>query len=236
MQRYFVKGKDQNNNFIFEESDLHHIKNVMRYTSGDKIEVVFDKKVSICEIQNVDPIILKIEEEHDELSELPVELTIAIGLVNEQKFDLIIQKITELGVSKIIPVQMERSIIKIDQNKFLKKKERWQKICKEASEQSHRTIIPQVTDIMTMKDLTQTEYDLKLLCSLSENTKQLSTYLSNGIKKILFVIGPEGGISPKEEELLINNGFLKTTLSKRVMRVETAAIYVASVINYVYEG
>ncbi len=236
MQRYFVKGKDQNDNFIFENSDIHHIKNVMRYIIGDLIEVVYQEKIYLCKITELNPLSVIIDKEKEENNEMPLDLTIAIGLVNEQKFDLIIQKLTELGVKKIIPVQMERSVIKLDKNKFEKKKERWQKICKEASEQSHRSIVPEVTDIMTINDLSNEENELKLICSLSDDTKQLDSYLTKTIKKILFVIGPEGGFTTKEELILTNNNFKKTTLSKRVFRVETAAIYVASIINYVYKG
>lgn len=236
MQRYFVKGKDQNNNFIFENSDIHHIKNVMRYDIGDLIEVVYQEKIYLCKIKELNPLSISIESNKEENNEMPLDLTIAIGLVNEQKFDLIIQKLTELGVKKIIPVQMERSVIKLDKSKFAKKKERWQKICKEASEQSHRLVVPEVADIMTLNDLSNEENDLRLICSLSEDTKPLDSYLTKNIKKILFVIGPEGGFTPKEEQLLTDNNFKKTTLSKRVFRVETAAIYVASIINYVYKG
>ena len=124
MQRYFVKGKDQNNNFIFENSDIHHIKNVMRYDIGDVIEVVYQEKIYLCKITELNPLSVTIDKEKEENNEMSLELTIAIGLVNEQKFDLIIQKITELGVKKIVPVQMERSVIKLDKNKFEKKKER----------------------------------------------------------------------------------------------------------------
>ena len=236
MQRYFVKGKDKNNNYIFEDSDLHHIKNVMRYKIGDKIEIVFSGRVYLCTIKELNPLEVTIDEELIEDNEMPIELSVAIGLVNEQKFDLIIQKLTELGVSKIIPLTMERSIINLEKNRQIKKQERWQKICKEASEQSHRLKIPTVTNIMTLEELIKEKSNLNLICSLSEETKELNEYLSKSISSILFVIGPEGGISPKEEQLLTNNGFLKTTLSKRVLRVETAAIYVASIINYIYKG
>ena len=78
--------------------------------------------------------------------------------------------------------------------------------------------------------------ELNLICSLNENTKSLDEYLDNNIKDILFVIGPEGGFSKKEEEFLMENGFQATTLGKRVLRVETATIYVASIINYIYKG
>jgi 16S rRNA (uracil1498-N3)-methyltransferase len=235
MQRYFVKEKN-NNNFILESSDVHHIKKVMRYQNNDKIEIVYEKKVYLCNIDNIDTLSLSIIDIYEEDRESDINLTIAISLVQEQKFDLILQKLTELGVTEIIPIKTERSIVKIDANREEKKKLRWQNICKEASEQSHRVTIPKIHDIMTMKELLNNKKELNLICSLNDKTKPLENYLNSEINNILFVIGPEGGFSNKEEEFLLSNGFEATTLGKRVLRVETAAIYVASIINYVYKG
>lgn len=235
MQRYFVKEKN-NENFILENSDIHHIKKVMRCKNNDKIEVVYDKKVYLCNIDDIDTLKLSIIEVYEEDRESQIKLTIAVSLVQEQKFDLILQKLTELGISSIIPLKTERSIIKIDSLKEEKKKIRWETICKEASEQSHRITIPKIEKIMTMKELINNKKDLNLICSLNDKTKELESYLNNNIKEILFVIGPEGGFTNKEEEFLMENGFECTTLGKRVLRVETAAIYVASIINYVYKG
>lgn len=235
MQRYFVKEKN-NYNFILEPSDVHHIKKVMRYQNNDKIEIVYEKKVYLCNIDNIDTLSLSIVDSYEEDRESNINLTIAVALVQEQKFDLILQKLTELGVTEIIPVKTERSIVKIDTNREEKKKLRWQNICKEASEQSHRVTIPKIHDIMTMKELLNNKKELNLICSLNDKTKPLENYLNSEINNILFIIGPEGGFSNKEEEFLLENGFEATTLGKRVLRVETAAIYVASIINYVYKG
>ena len=235
MQRYFVKEKN-NENFILENSDIHHIKKVMRYKNNDKIEVVYNQKVYLCNIDNIDTLKLTVIEEHEEDRESQIKLTIAVALVQEQKFDLILQKLTELGISSIIPLKTERSIVKIDSSKEEKKKIRWETICKEASEQSHRVTIPKIEKIMTMKELVNNKKDLNLICSLNDKTKPLESYLTKALKEMLFIIGPEGGFTNKEEQFLMENGFECTTLGKRVLRVETAAIYVASIINYVYKG
>jgi 16S rRNA (uracil1498-N3)-methyltransferase len=87
-----------------------------------------------------------------------------------------------------------------------------------------------------MKELLNNKKQLNLICSLNDKTKALNEYLEDSLEEVLFVIGPEGGFSPKEEAYLIENDFKPTTLGKRVLRVETAAIYVASIINYVYKG
>ena len=129
---------------------------------------------------------------------------------------------------------MERSIVKLDDKKFEKKKERWEKICKEASEQSKRNKIPEITKIMTIKELTNLEYDYKLVCSTTNKTNLVNNYLQdiNKCAKIIFTVGPEGGISTKEEDFLISKGYTPISLGSRIMRVETAAIYIASIINF----
>ena len=235
MQRYFAKEKKDNQLFLYE-SDHHHIKNVMRNKSGDQIEVIYNDTVYICQIIDTNPLSLQIIDTYQEKKEMPIDLVVAISLVTEQKFDLILQKLTELGVSKIIPIKTDRSIIKIDENRIDKKLLRWQNICKEASEQSKRTKIPQVFPPININELAKVDNQLKLICTLNDASQKLNMYLSKDIKEILFTIGPEGGFTKQEETYLIDKGFRAVNFGKRVLRVETAAIYVASIINYIYEG
>ena len=231
MQRYFIKNKDM----LLEESDIRHIKKVMRMNINDKIEVVYNNKLHICEITSLEPFNIKVIEKLDEDKKTKIELTVAVALVKEQKMDLILQKLTELGVSRIIPVSMERSIVKLDKERFNKKKVRWESICKEASEQSKRTNIPIIEDIKSIKDLTKEDADLKLVASTKEKEKLLNYYLQSieDCDKIIMVIGPEGGISDKEEDILVSNGYNRVSFGNLIFRVETATIYVASIINYI---
>lgn len=231
MQRYFIKNKDM----LLEESDIRHIKKVMRMSINDKIEVVYNNKLHICEITSLEPFNIKVIEKLDEDKKTKIELTVAVALVKEQKMDLILQKLTELGVSRIIPVSMERSIVKLDKERFNKKKVRWESICKEASEQSKRTNIPIIEDIKSIKDLTKEDADLKLVASTKEKEKLLNYYLQSieDCAKIIMVIGPEGGISDKEEDILVSNGYNRVSFGNLIFRVETATIYVASIINYI---
>lgn len=231
MQRYFIKNKDM----LLEESDIRHIKKVMRMNINDKIEVVYNNKLHICEITSLEPFNIKVIEKLDEDKKTKIELTVAVALVKEQKMDLILQKLTELGASRIIPVSMERSIVKLDKERFNKKKVRWESICKEASEQSKRTNIPIIEDIKSIKDLTKEDADLKLVASTKEKEKLLNYYLQSieDCAKIIMVIGPEGGISDKEEDILVSNGYNRVSFGNLIFRVETATIYVASIINYI---
>lgn len=207
----------------------------MRMNINDKIEVVYNNKLHICEITSLEPFNIKVIEKLDEDKKTKIELTVAVALVKEQKMDLILQKLTELGVSRIIPVSMERSIVKLDKERFNKKKVRWESICKEASEQSKRTNIPIIEDIKSIKDLTKEDADLKLVASTKEKEKLLNYYLQSieDCAKIIMVIGPEGGISDKEEDILVSNGYNKVSFGNLIFRVETATIYVASIINYI---
>ena len=234
MQRYFAK-ENTNNKLILSDTDIHHIKNVMRMNIGDSIEVVYNNKLHICEITSLEPFNIKVIEKLDEDKKTKIELTVAVALVKEQKMDLILQKLTELGVSRIIPVSMERSIVKLDKERFNKKKVRWESICKEASEQSKRTNIPIIEDIKSIKDLTKEDADLKLVASTKEKEKLLNYYLQSieDCAKIIMVIGPEGGISDKEEDILVSNGYNRVSFGNLIFRVETATIYVASIINYI---
>lgn len=233
MQRYF--GIIKNNKVKINNDDFHHIKNVMRMKVNDRIEVVNNKKTYICNIDNLDNgIDLSVLNEIEENNELPVKVTVVQALVNETKMDYILQKGTELGAYSFIPLNMERCITKIDKNKETKKIQRWNTICKEASEQSKRNNISIVDHIYNINELVELDYDLKLICSVNERVNTIKSILQNAVEydKLLIVIGPEGGISDKEEEILINNGFIRVSLGTRVLRTETASSFILSVINY----
>ena len=230
MQRYFAKNIEDNK-ITLSNSDMHHIKNVMRMKENDKVEVVYDKKTYLCNLDN--NLELHIDTVINEDKELPKEIIAIIGLVKEQKMDLVLQKLTELGVSKIIPVNMERSIVKLDTKKEDKKLIRWNTICKEASEQSKRNTIPIVTNVINFKDIINIEADLKLCCSVSEKDNIISNYLSNNnYNSVSFVIGPDGGLASKEENYLKENNYNLVSLGSLVFRMETACIYMASILNY----
>ncbi len=231
MQRYFVNDKI-NNYLLLNNDDIHHIKNVMRNKVGDKIECIYNNKLYICEIIDTSSNKVLIKEEKNVNNEYNFDLTIGISLVKEQKMDLILQKLTELGVTRIIPLKTDRSIIKLDNKKQESKITRWKKICKEASEQSKRNSIPIIEEPISLKELNNYEFNYKYICSLNTDNKLTYNNLSNLKDKIIFIIGPEGGITNKEEELLESMNYQKISLGDRVMRVETAAIYIASIINF----
>lgn len=234
MQRYFVEKKESDI-FLLSSDDSYHINIVMRMNVFDKVEIVFDNRLYVCEIIELNPLVkVKVLDNVDINNELSIQVTIVQSLVKEQKMDYILQKTTELGVSEIIPYMAARSIVKID-NKQDKKIERWQKIVKEASEQSKRNNIPIIRNAISLSNLVKlSDYDMKFLCSVNESSQNIKKVLSNINRnvKMLFVIGPEGGFTEEEEKCLIDNGFISLSLGSSVLRTETASTFIMSVIRY----
>jgi RNA methyltransferase, RsmE family len=235
MQRYFAKEKI-NDYFTLLDEDLYHIKKVMRMKDNDNIEVIYDNKLYLCNLKNErDSILINILEEINIKTSFEPEITLIIPFLKEPKMDLIFQKGTELGVNRFIIIDTERSIIKIDSNKENAKLDRWSRICKEASEQSHRLNIPSV-EIQREKTELENLTGLKLICSTTEKEKTIKNILKNNknYDKINMMIGPEGGFSLKEEIYFEKKGFIKISLGTRIMRVETVPIFLSSIISYEY--
>lgn len=231
MQRYMVN----NSNLELDISDKKHIINVMRMKVNEKFQIVYDKKVYTCLIEYIDKKDLKYKviniEECNQGKQIRV--IIASSIIKEQKMDFLLQKATELGVDEIIPVISERTVVKID-NKKDSKISRWEKIMKEASEQSHRIDIPKMHVITSLKGLVNVDADIKIFCNTNEMSKNIKKVLQDSKKSgtILIVVGPEGGFSDAEVDFLSNNGFISVTLGSNILRAETVPLYLLSVINY----
>lgn len=234
MQRYFAK-EIVDNNIVLCDDDIHHIKNVMRMNINDKVEVVNDGKVYLCNIDNLKEFKLSINEIIVSEKEKTLYIRLVIPNLKEQKMDLILQKATEIGVDEIVVAPFNRSMVKLDERKEKVKLERWNKICKEASEQSFRVNIP-LLSIEKNFEFTKKIDGTRLICSTNEKNNTIKNALKKTTlyDKITIVIGPEGGITPFEEEYLENIGFNKVTLGSQILRVETVPIYVTSIIKYEY--
>ena len=232
MQRYFSNNKD-NDTYILSNDDSYHIEKVMRMNMNDKIEIVCDKTLYICEIISFNPVKAKIVEKIKENNEEEKKIILVQSMVNETKMDYVLQKGTELGINEFWLFKATNSVIK-ENDKKEKKLLRWQKIVKEASEQSKRNIIPKVRDIVDLKGLCNLEGDLKLLLTVNEKTRFIKKILQDNknYDTIIIVVGPEGGFTSLEEEELVKKGFVSTSLGKRVLRTETAGIVACAMINY----
>jgi len=235
MQRYF-SNECFNDVFTLSKDDSYHITKVMRLNFGDKIEIVLNEKTYISEIIEVMPLVrAKRQEEKLEDVELSYKVTLVQSLVKEQKMDYILQKLTELGVDKIIPYQASRSVVKTN-DKVFKKIDRWQSILKEASEQSKRVRIPEITNVLTLDELVNLDgYDYKFIATVNEKQENLKKVLSKVEKgaTMIIVVGPEGGFTQYEEDKLIESGYIPISLGKSVLRTETAGVFFMSIVRFI---
>ncbi|VEU70358.1 16S rRNA (uracil(1498)-N(3))-methyltransferase [Mycoplasmopsis glycophila] len=221
MNRFFVTEK-QGESFLLSKENLQHLK-VIRI--GEKPFIcVYQNEFYECvlEIEKA-KIIRKISENH----EYPFEVILAISVIKFERFEWLLQKATELGVTKIIPMISEHTnfeLLKYD--KFEKKRERFETILKNAAEQSFRNIIPHLTKLMKFEEVIKIQADFRFLAHEKNN---LSMPIKNNIDgNVLFLVGPEGGFSDKENLLAIENGVNSVSLGSRILRAETACLFLLS--------
>ena len=228
----------------FEQSEIELFKKISEQYSLNNIPViiVYTNAIFPKEIENAKKYIkedLKLENEFIDVLALEKELDGKI--IKARNLDKLIQKSVELGVEKITPVEMKRCIVKLDGKDRVKKIDRWQKIAEVAAKQSGRDIIPEICSVKNVKDISSDfdNYDLVLLCY--ENEKD--TYLKDVLKslnnknelKIAVIIGPEGGIDIEEVEFMKQSGAKVISLGNRILRTETVALSLLSIIMYEFE-
>lgn len=250
MPKFFIsQSQIAGKNAYIEGQDVNHIKKVLRYKTGDKIEICNKdtEENFLGEIQEIQENIIKCSNltKIEKKAESNIKITIFQGLPKADKMELVIQKSVELGVFEITPLKMKRCVVKLNEKDLGKKIERWQKISEVAAKQCGRDFIPKINQIVSLKNICNLlpEYDIVLLAYENEEKTGIKEVLKN-IKdrfngkniKIAVIIGPEGGISPKEVEMLKENGAITISLGKRILRTETVALNVLSVIMYELEN
>ena len=253
MPKFFVKQEQINGDIIIiQGQDVNHIKKVLRAKIGDELQICNSQNGEnfLCDIKEIEneKILCKIKQEIEEKVESNIEVTIFQGLPKADKMEYIIQKSVELGVYDITPVEMKRCVVKLDEKDKNKKQLRWQKISEVAAKQCGRDIIPQINKIINMKNICELikKYDIVLVAYENEKEKTLKEQLKlikekmqklekDELIKIGIVIGPEGGLEEQDVEILKENGAKIITLGKRILRTETVALNVLSVIMYELE-
>ncbi len=241
MSRFFIPSENiSENRIIINGSDVNHIKNVLRYKKGNKIDVSDSSgNLYSCIIEDIgeEVVELSILEKKKSESELSVKIMLFQGMPKGDKMDLIVQKTVELGVSEIIPVNMERSIVKLDKKKALTRTERWNKISESAAKQSGRGIIPKVHTPVSFKDALELCRDMDMIVIPYENAdgirgaEKIIKEAAKQTKTAVF-IGPEGGFSAEEIEVAERYGAKMITLGKRILRTETAGLTVLSLLMF----
>ena len=242
MPKFFVEKDDiLNESVTVSGGDAVHILKVLRLSEGDKVTLCdgqgTDYDAEILKTSK-DSVTFALKEGYPCEAEPRVQVTLFQGLPKQGKMDFIIEKCTELGISRIVPVSAKRSVVNIrDEKAEDKKLSRWRKIASESVKQCGRGIIPEVLDVLTFKEAVEFSKDLDLVIAPYENER--STSIKEALsgktpKSVGIFIGPEGGIADEEIEILEKAGIKTVTLGKRILRTETAGLAALTAVMYEY--
>ena len=241
MDRFFVDKKNinlENNTCIIEGEDVKHISKVLRCRIGEELEVCDNNNNEyICEITNIDKnqVELNILEKVDIQRESDLKIKVYQGLPKGPKMEMILQKLTEVGVDEIILVQTKRTVVKVDDKKEDKKLERWERIIYEAAKQSKRGKIPTLRGVLTFKEALadMKENDFNIAPYENEKTKSIKQAIKGvNINNIGIFVGPEGGFEETEIEAIEEIGGQSVSLGPRILRTETASLVASSIVLY----
>ncbi len=243
MPKFFVPTNQiEKDKIVIQNDDVNHIKNVLRAKVDDKIDICDynTSKNYVCKIEEIEDKVIrcKIIEEIDSNVESEIKVSIFQGIPKADKMELVIQKSVELGAHDITPIEMKRCVVKLKEKDKTKKIQRWQKISEVAAKQSGRDIIPRINNIININKLCESleKYDLVLVAYENEKINTLKNELikikNNKKVKIAIIIGPEGGIDKAEIEQLEKYNAKIVTLGNRILRTETVALSMLSIIMY----
>ncbi len=251
MSRFFVPPENvgEHNILIDNKEDLHHMMKVLRLSEGDEIDISdceqWEYRAEILYL-DTDSAEAKILNKQEFAAEPEVSITLFQGIPKQGKMETIVQKNVELGVKRIVPVFMKRTVV-ADKGNFSKKIQRWQKVSNEAVKQCKRGRIPEVADAIKVQDMIKAfdEFDLVLFPYENEDGATIKDELQKAretalagkghLDKIAVVIGPEGGFDDEEAEKIVTAGGKSVSLGKTTLRTETAGMAAAAMIMYELE-
>ncbi len=246
MQRFFAESgqiNEKQRRITISGTDVNHIRNVLRMKPGEELWISDGMKkeyhCSIAEIQET-KVLLDILYAQEPDYELPCEIVLFQCLPKGDKMEFIIQKAAELGASGIVPVESSRCVVRLDEKKAEKKRQRWQQIAEGAAKQSRRIRIPQIGPVMSFDKALEYAKDLDIrlipyeLCGGMQKTREILSEIRPG-RSVGIFIGPEGGFAPEEVEKACASGASPVTLGKRILRTETAGMTLLSVLMFQLE-
>jgi len=248
MDRFFVRQENplglssgrslRGEEVVLEGQQAHQIRNVLRKKAGEHI-IVLDNLGAEYEIElqtiRKEKVTGQIKEMRKAAGEPAVEITLYQSLLSREKFEWVLQKCTEVGVKRFVPIETCRSIVRkgsINANKI----ERRQRIIQEAAEQSGRGKIPQLEQTVNFKEaITKLDdFNYKFMAHTQAEGDSLRRYLKDNKKnkRIALFVGPEGGFTENEVQSAKDNNIVLISLGRRVLRTETAAVVASSLILY----
>ncbi len=217
---------------ITDKSDCNHIRNVFRLGAGDDVRIVDGEFEYITEIKEISgkEIKLKIIQKNNDDYSLKINIDAAIGILKNEKMNMAIKKLTEIGINRIIPLQTERVVVKINE-----KKEKWDITVKEALKQCKGVKFTEIAPITKLQSINYELYD-KIVYAYEESCENasLADIIDENDNNILYIVGPEGGMTKEETFFLKEKGAIEISLGKRILRAETAAIVIGGILANVY--
>ncbi|NLY42543.1 MAG: 16S rRNA (uracil(1498)-N(3))-methyltransferase [Clostridiaceae bacterium] len=241
MSKFFVSpGNIRGDRILVQGEDVNHIVRVLRMKVGDQLTLCDgegrDYTVCIDEIGK-EEVNTKILDCRDSLTEPPVNVILFQGIPKAAKMEYIIQKTTELGISRVVPVVTRRTVVKLEEGRNEKNKiNRWQKIAREAAKQSNRGRIPHISYPVSFDDAIKegSSLDMCIMAYEGEQNKSIKSCLVPGMhyRSIGIFIGPEGGFDAEEVSKAQEEGINIVSLGPRILRTETAGLAVLSIIMY----
>jgi len=238
--RFYVRNIGDEEIVHIEGEQAHHILNVFRLKEGDEI-FLFDGSGVECraviEKLHRSALDARIISRETVDREPQISVTLALSIPKSKKMNLVVQKCAELGLKRLIPMYADRTVVRIKE-KGPAKTRRWQRIAEEASKQSGRNMILEIAKPVNFSQVVtgNKDYDVRLLASACGENLSLSDVLGKhpDAKRIIYIIGPEGGFTEEEMKLAASIGWQFVSLGKSILRVETAAIATLAMILYEY--
>jgi len=234
MHQFFVTQELQINSSIdFSKDIAFQIGNVLKLRSGETVWICDQKKMFEAQLNIQGKAVSATCVREISIEPLKIKVTLIQALIRREKFELILQKATELGVDRIVPLIMERNVVKWENEP--EKMLRYRNILKEAAEQCHRLTIPEIVEPIHLKSIGTYKSELNFVAyEVEDKEHQLKKRLKK-CDSVSIIIGPEGGISPREIDLLNTSGFESVSLGSRIYRAETAAMVAIHTVDCVLD-
>jgi 16S rRNA (uracil1498-N3)-methyltransferase len=233
MRRRFFVDRIEGERASLHGQDAHHLARVLRAEPGQRYEITDGEALCLAEIESADPrqVTFRVIEPLDAGASLP-PIVIVAALIKFDRFEWMIEKVTELGVRAVFPVETARS----EEGLFkaaVKRVERWRKIARESSQQSRRVRVPEIHDAVRLAESVRTPFSIKLRLEENPGAPPLIQCARSWDRtsELAVAIGPEGGWTDGERTAMESHGWLPSSLGTTVLRAETAAIAAAAILN-----
>jgi 16S rRNA (uracil1498-N3)-methyltransferase len=241
LRRFFVEEiEDKDGSFTITGSEAKHITRVLRLGRGDRFILMDGKGArfqAIIESAGHREVLVALEKPLAQPTPSPIEITLCQALLKSRAMDYVIEKTSELGVNRVLPFSSERTVVRLNKERFANKKQRWTEIAHSAAKQSDRKTPVEIGPLSSFEELVakcRGENALKVILWEEEGATDLKGLLSTSppVKRFVGIVGPEGGFSQEEVRAAGEAGFVSVSLGRRVLRAETAAITMVAIVQY----